>query len=96
MYCFIAKLKIKPGREQEFLKLQQELSDLTHGHEPGTVIYDVLKHETESRSYVYYARFRDKQAFELHQTSAFHDRLIPPIMDCVDGPMDLQFYDFVT
>ena len=25
----------------------------------------------------------------------FHDRLIPPIMECVDGEMDLQFYDFV-
>ena len=96
MYCFIAKLRIKAGREDEFLRLQRELSALSHENEPDTVIYDVLKHESEPLSYVYYARFRDKQAFEFHQTTAFHDRLIPPIMDCVDGPMDLQFYNFIV
>ena len=42
MFCFIAKLKMKPGREADFLRLQKELSELTR-QEPGCLAYDVLK-----------------------------------------------------
>lgn len=94
MFCFIAKLRIKPGREAEFLRLQKELSELTR-QEAGCLAYDVLKSEADAGQYVYYARFRDKQAFDTHMATDFHDRLIPPIMDCVDGEMDLQFFEFV-
>ncbi len=94
MFCFIAKLKMKPGREADFLRLQKELSELTR-QEPGCLAYDVLKPVETAGQYVYYARFRDKAAFDTHMATDFHDRLIPPIMECVDGEMDLQFYDFV-
>lgn len=94
MFCFIAKLNIKEGREAEFLRLQEELSRHTR-EEPGCIAYDVLRSEAVPRQYVYYARFRDKAAFDTHMATEAHDRLIPPIMDCVDGEMDLQFCQFV-
>jgi len=83
MFCFIAKLNIKPDREGDFLRLQAELSEAT------------LKAKDSPLLYVYYARFRDQAAFDEHMGTEAHDRLIPPIMECVDGEMDLQFYDFV-
>jgi quinol monooxygenase YgiN len=91
---FIATLKIKAGMEAEFERLQQELAQLTHQHEPGTLVYDVIKHREQPRTYVVYGRFKDEAAFQYHQTTAFHDRLVPPIMACIDGAMDLQFYDW--
>ncbi len=91
---FIATLKVKAGMEAEFEKLQQELSTLTHQHEPDTLVYDVIKHRELPRTYVVYARFKDDKAFQFHQTTAFHDRLVPPILACVDGAMDLQFFDW--
>jgi quinol monooxygenase YgiN len=91
---FIATLKIKSGREAEFEKLQQELSRLTHESEPDALVYDVIKHREQPRTYVVYSRFRDNAAFELHMKSPIHERLVPPIIDCVDGDMDLQFYDW--
>jgi hypothetical protein len=45
-----------------------------------------------------YARFKDAAAFEYHQKTPFHDRLVPPILDCLEGGaagMDLHFYDWV-
>ena len=39
-------------------------------------------------------RFKDEAAFQDHQTSPFHDRLVPPIMACVEGEMDLQLCDW--
>ena len=91
---FIATLTVKAGKEQEFERLQTELSELTHASEPGTLVYDVLKSRSKPRTYVVYGRFKDDAAFNAHQTSSFHDRLVPPIMACVEGEMDLHMADW--
>ena len=91
---FIATLGVKQGSEAEFERLQKELSDLTHAHEPGTLVYDVIKSRDEPRKYVVYARFKDEAAFQAHQASPFHDRLVPPILACVEGEMDLKMLDW--
>jgi quinol monooxygenase YgiN len=95
MTCFIATLKVQPGHEAEFERLQQELSQLTHQHEPDTYVYDVIRHRTQPGVYVVYAHFKDEAAFQKHQTTSFHDRLVPPIVATLAGDMDLQFYDWV-
>ncbi len=95
MTCFVATLKIKPGREAEFERLQRELSQLTHDQEPDVPVYDVIRHRERRDTYIVYARFNSEAAFQAHMKISFHDRLVPPILDCVDGAMDLQFYDFI-
>ena len=94
MTAFIATLKIKPGRETEFERLQAELSQLTHQHEPDVLVYDVIRHREKRSTYVVYARFKDEAAFQAHMAIDFHGRLVPPILDCVEGEMDLQFSDW--
>jgi quinol monooxygenase YgiN len=94
MTCFIATLVVKPGMEQEFERLQQELSKLTHEQEPDTLVYDVLKQRDTAATYVVYGRFRDEAAFQAHQQTAFHDRLVPPILACLAQDMDLKFLDW--
>jgi quinol monooxygenase YgiN len=91
---FIATLAVKQGMEQEFERLQKELSELTHANEPGTLVYDVIKSRSKPRTYLVYGRFKDEAAFQAHQASPFHDRLVPPILACVDGDMDLQMADW--
>ncbi len=91
---FIATLGIKQGKEAEFERLQKELAELTHANEPGTLVYDVIKSRDKPRTYVVYARFKDEAAFQTHQVSPFHDRLVPPIMACVEGDMDLKMLDW--
>jgi quinol monooxygenase YgiN len=96
MTCFIATLKIKPGHEKEFERLQAELSQLTHATEPDTAVYDIIRLRDNPNTYVVYARFKDEAAFQLHQGTDFHERLVPPILATVDGEMDLKFYDFIA
>jgi len=91
---FIATLVVKANHEAEFERLQKELSELTHGHEPGTLVYDVIKSRSKARTYVVYGRFKDEAAFQAHQSSSFHDALVPPIMACIEGEMDLQLFDW--
>lgn len=94
MTTFIATLVVKPGREADFERLQAELSQLTHQHEPDTLVYDVIRHRTKPSTYVCYARFRDEAAFQAHQKTPFHDRLVPPILDCLAADMQLDFFDW--
>jgi quinol monooxygenase YgiN len=93
--AFIAKLVVKPDKLAEFEALQKELSNITHDTLPGTLIYDVIRHQEEPNTYVVYSRFADQAAFEAHQTARDHDRLVPPILECLAEEMDLQFYDLV-
>lgn len=93
---FIATLNVAAGREALFERLQTELSEVSHAEEPGLLVYDVIRHSEKEGVYVVYARFKDKDAFEFHQNADFHHRLVPPILECVEGEMDLQFYEFVA
>ena len=95
MTAFIATLEVKSGREAEFERLQQELSRLTHDNEPDTLVYDVIRHREKKGVYVVYARFKDEAAFQHHQTTDFHERLVPPIVDCLAAPFAIEFYDWV-
>ena len=93
--AFIARLVIKPDKLAEFEALQKELSDITHDTEPGTLVYDFLKHRDTPYTYVVYSRFKDDVAFQVHQDAPDHERLVPPILDALAEDMDLQFYDLV-
>lgn len=96
MIVFIATLNVVPGKESSFERLQSELSEIAHATEPGLIVYDVIRHVDRPGVYVVYARFKDQEAFEFHQNADFHQRLVPPILDCVEGEMDLQFFDRVA
>lgn len=96
MIIFIATLVVKEGQGAEFERLQSELSELAHKHEPDTVVYDVLRHQDQANTYVVYARFKDQAAFELHQGTDFHQRLVPIILETLGAEMKLDFYEFVA
>ena len=96
MIVFIATLNVGAGREGDFERLQTELSEISHKKEPGLLVYDVIRHTEKKGKYVVYARFKDQEAFDYHQNADFHHRLVPPILDCVEGEMDLQFFDWVA
>ena len=98
MTVFFATLRVRPEKAEQFEKLQKELSKLTHDSEPGTTVYDVIRLRDQPGRYAVYARFEDEAAFQFHQKTPFHDRLVPPILECLDGGaagMDLAFYDWV-
>jgi len=96
MVVFIATLQVAEGKEADFERLQTELSEISHASEPGLVVYDVIRHAEKKGTYAVYARFKDQAAFEFHQEADFHHRLVPPILECVEGEMDLQFFEWVA
>ena len=93
---FIAILKVKEDRVQQFEEAQKELAKLTHENEPDTHVYDLVKSKDDPLTYVCYARFKDQAAFDYHMQTDFHDRLVPPILASLSEDMQLTFYEHVA
>lgn len=89
---FIAKLIVKPERRDEFIALQTELKQLVHAHEPDALVYELLQSDDDPDTFTCVATFRDQAAFDHHMSIDFHDRLVPPILDCLASDMELGFY----
>lgn len=96
MMGFVAKLTVKPEAKAEFEKLQIELRRLTYENEPGTPVYEMLRSQEEPNVYLVVATFKDKEAFEFHQKTSFHDAMVPPILAALSKDMELSFYDVIA
>ena len=89
---FIAKLIVKPGRRDEFVALQTELKSLVHAQEPDALVYELLQSEEDADTFFCVATFKDQAAFDHHMGIDFHDRLVPPILDCLASEMELSLF----
>lgn len=89
---FIAKLRSKPERKAEFDRLLTELLAETKAGEPGTLVYEVLRSDDDPLVVVFAATFVDEAAYQAHMTAPAHDRLVPPLLDCLAEPMELAYY----
>lgn len=90
---FIAKLVTKPEKRNEFVALQTELKALVAQHEPDALVYELLQSDDDPNVFHCVATFRDQAAFDHHMGIDFHDRLVPPILDCLVSEMELGFYN---
>ncbi|WP_425407887.1 putative quinol monooxygenase [Hyphococcus sp.] len=95
MTAFVAKLVVKPEKAEEFERLQTELRVLAHKHEPETPVYELIRSRDNKNEYLCIATFTSEDAFQFHQTTDFHDRLVPGVLDCLAEEMDLSFYDII-
>ena len=95
MTAFVATLIVKPEKRADFEKLQTELRELTHKHEPETPVYELIRSRDDENTYLCVATFTSEDAFDHHMKTDFHDRLVPGILDCLAEEMDLKFYDIV-
>ncbi|WP_120075475.1 putative quinol monooxygenase [Aurantiacibacter odishensis] len=89
---FIATLRTKPEKRDDFIALQTELKTLVHDKEPDAYAYEVLQSEEDENLFYCVATFKDEAAFDHHMQIDFHDRLVPPILDCLAADMELAFY----
>jgi quinol monooxygenase YgiN len=89
---FIATLRVKPEKRAEFVALQTELKHLVHQHEPDALVYELLQSDDDENLFYCVATFRDEAAFEHHMHIDFHDRIVPPVMECLAEDMELRFF----
>lgn len=89
---FIAHLRTRPDKRSDMIALQVELKNLVHANEPDALVYELFQSESDPDMFLCVATFRDDAAFEHHMHIDFHDRLVPPILDCLAEDMKLEYY----
>lgn len=89
---FVATLRTKPEKRDDFIALQTELKALVHEHEPDALVYELLQAEEDNNLFYCIATFRDQAAFDHHMQIDFHNRLVPPILECLAQDMELAFF----
>ena len=92
---FIAKLVAKPDKAADLEALQTELRALVHAQEPDCETYELFKSIDMPNTYFCVATFKSEAAFDHHMHIDFHDRLVPPILECLAEEMELSFHEAV-
>lgn len=93
---FIAKLVAKPEKAADLEALQIELRALVQAHEPDCDVYELFKAADEPNTYYCIATFKSEAAFDHHMGIDFHERLVPPILECVAQEMELSFHEALS
>lgn len=89
---FIAELRTKPEKREAMIALQVELKALVFENEPDALVYELFQSDDDLDRFKVVATFRDDAAFDHHMQIDFHDRLVPPILECLAADMTIEFY----
>lgn len=89
---FVARLRARPEKRAELIALQTELKSLVFVHEPDALVYELFQSDEDPDLFLCVATFRDDAAFDTHMAIDFHERLVPPVLDCLAEEMQLDFY----
>jgi quinol monooxygenase YgiN len=89
---FVARLRCKSEKRDELIALQAELKSLVFEREPDALVYELFQSDADPDAFLVVATFRDDAAFDAHMGIDFHDRLVPPILECLAEDMQLDFY----
>jgi autoinducer 2-degrading protein len=93
MMTFIARMKIKEGKEEEFVKLAKTLTENVHAHEPETLRYEFFKLKDEPLGYAVFEQFASEAAEEAHRNTPHFHKLAPTLIECLDGTYVREFLD---
>ena len=93
MMTFLAKMKVKEGREDDFVRLAKALTEKVHSNEPETLAYEFYKLRDEERGYAVYEKFSSEAAEEAHQQTEYFNEIAPDLIDCLDGTYVRTYLD---
>lgn len=93
MLTFIARMKIKPDKEQEFVRLSEELTQRVLATEPNTLIYQFFRQRDKKLEFAVIEQFTDEVAEEHHRNTPHFAELAPPLIDCIDGTYHREYLD---
>ena len=93
MMTFLARMKIKEGKEADFIRLANALTEKVHENEPETTAYQFFKLRDEPRAYAVYEQFFNEEAEEAHRNTAHFNAIAPDLIECIDGTYVREFLD---
>ena len=90
---FLARMKVKEGKEEDFIRLAKALTEKVTALEPETVGYEFFKLRDEERGYAVYESFSSEAAEEAHRNTPHFAEIAPELIECIDGAYVREFLD---
>lgn len=88
-------VQVKPGHGAELERLFAELRSEMKLHEPGCLLYSLLKSRARPGAYIVHEQYRDQAALEAHQKSAHGARYFP-LMRGIIEKINVEYFDGVV
>ena len=93
MMTFLARMKVKADKVDDFIRLANQLTEKVSELEPETTAYQFFKLRDESHGYAVYEQFVSEEAEEAHRNTPHFLELAPALIDCIDGTYVREFLD---
>jgi quinol monooxygenase YgiN len=88
-------VQVKAEHVAEFERLFAELRAEMHKHEPGCLLYSLLKSRTKPGAYIVHEQYRDQAALDAHQKSAHGARYFPQMRAIIEK-IEVEYFDRVV
>ena len=85
-------VQVKRGQEAEFERLFAELRSEMRTHEPGCLVYSLLKSRAKSGAYIVHEQYQDQEALDMHQKSAHGAKYFPLMREMVEK-IQVEYFD---
>jgi quinol monooxygenase YgiN len=84
------RVRTKPGKREEFIRLVTELRGNVLQHEPDTLVFEILQ-GADPNEFVFFEGFTDEAAQKAHQDQPYHVAMAPLGWACIDGEAIIEF-----
>ncbi len=91
-HTFIARMKIFPEKEAQYLEACERMEKAVAENEPGALIYKFYRLR-EPNSFAVIESFKDEAADEAHQASDHFKEIAPLMIECIDGGWSREYLD---
>jgi quinol monooxygenase YgiN len=86
-YAAYMRVRTKPAKREEFIRLITELRTNVLQHEPDTYVFEIMQGADENE-FVFFECFKGKAAQKFHQDQPYHVAMAPLGWACLeDGPI---------
>lgn len=91
-HTFLAKFKVHPDKEGQFLAAAERLEKAVADNEPDALIYKFYRLR-EPNTFAALESFATEAGDEAHQASAHFKELAPALIECIDGGWTREYLD---
>jgi quinol monooxygenase YgiN len=93
MLTVIAKLKVQPGKDAEFERACRLMIEYVKMAERDTVTYVLHRSRKDPTTFLFYERYSDRAALDVHTQSAQMAKLFSTIGPLLDGAPEIETYE---
>jgi quinol monooxygenase YgiN len=89
----IARLKVQPGKNEEFEGIFAELEAAVRANEPGNNFYSLHKSRADENDYIVLEQYADQDALDAHGQTDHFKTLGAKMGGCMAGRPDIEVMD---